>query len=323
MYREAAAELTEARLLWDTGSRLLLWPFYYLNPWLKAGRLNEFAAVDVLLTAAGIRSSSARLESSLGLDAFLRTGLWYLPSRAGLFAASETSRDGGVYAQTRSLRASLGMDIPLRGKGEAKASSADRLGLDAGYVIHLDYARKLRAHELSTCLDLQLADGLPGSLSGQHSLSWTRERQYLGDERLALVPGRPDLEPAVGEVPDRDTVTSSLSLEYRWEQSVKPRQRVSRWIPVPLDSTQTAAHTERLSVENQILITDRATTTSTGTIPLRIVLEHQTLMGVSENFKVALNLRTMGGLEERIEADQSFYEPAWGLEGRLEVIITF
>jgi hypothetical protein len=240
-----------------------------------------------------------------------------------LSVAGETSRDGAVYGQTRSLQTTLGTDFPLGKAAGATGSAADRLGVDLGYLFRLDYGRKLRVHELSTGLALQMARALPGTLSGQFSLSWARERQHPGDEDLVLVPGRPDLEPEVGEVPDRDTLSSVLSLEYQWEQRVEPRRRVSRWLPMALQATQTAKHTERLILENQILFADRSKTTSTGTIPLRIVLQHQTLMGITENLKMVLDLRTMGGLEERIEADRSFYEPAWGLEGRLEVIITF
>jgi len=324
-YRQATEELKEARLLWESGRQLLFWPFYYLNPCLDSGRLNELAAVDVLAGAPEVTgSSSARLETSLALDASLRTGLWYVPSRLGLSVTGDTSRDGSAYAQTRSLRTRLGLDIPLvpKRRGPAPAGS-DRLGLDAGYVLRWDYARKLRVHEVSSRAFVLLGGPLPGELSGQHTLSYSRERQAIGDSALELVPGRPDLEPPVGEEPDRDLVTSALGLEYRWEQTLQRRPRVSRWIPVPLQATQTVSHTERLAVENQILIMDRAKTTSTGAVPLRIVLEHETLMGVSENMHVQLALRTMGGLQERIEADRSFYEPAWGLEARLQVVLSF
>ena len=186
-----------------------------------------------------------------------------------------------------------------------------------------DYARKLRVQEVSARSSLLLAGPLPGELSGRHALSWTRERQDREDPRLVLWPGRPDLEPAVGELPDRDTLNSALTLEYRWQQSVQPRQRVSRFLPAPLRSEQTAVHTERLTVENQLLVMDRAKTTATGVVPLRVVFEHQTLMGVSENLQVELALRTMGGVQERIEAGRSVYEPAWGLEARLEMILRF
>ena len=317
-YRRVDGGLDEALLLGESLLPLARLPFYYLNPWLDLGRLHEYGAVDSLNGSAQVLGGSAAgFQSMLGLEGRLRAEPWYLPSRAGAQASGDTSRDGTVYAQKRKLRFNLGKDVfPQGGAG-------GWLGFDGAWEEAWDYTNKVRSRTLETVTMLELSGKLPGTLRADHTLRYVRERQRVGDERLYLFPGQ-----AGGELPaplrqDSDMLRSLLDLRYRWEQPVYARTSRLRSLLREGNAEERIVHEEWLEVENQVLLTDRETTSLTRTVPLRIALTHQSRFTVDQGVELGFSIKAMGGVEERIEQGASTWQPALGIELRLTARLQF
>jgi len=148
---------------------------------------------------------------------------------------------------------------------------------------------------LTVDTSLGLFEGIRGRLTGDHSLSFTTERQRVGDADLLLLPGQPGGEVEVPFQPDKDTVSSILGF----------------------------SHSERFELENTFLIADRTRLNDTAVVPLRMLFSHNTVMTVSQYMDLELNVKTIGGIEEIITSGQSSFQPALGFALRLTAVLNF
>jgi hypothetical protein len=313
-------------VLGQSWRNLLMPPLYYLSPRLDQGRLNEYQVVDLLAGSPEVTGiSEASLETALALDIHLRDGPWYLPSRSALEVGSETGRAGERYSQSRFIACAVGSSFSL-GRGEK--AGGNRLRLDAGWEGGWDYTEKIVSHTVWIDTALDLVEGTRGRLTADHSLSVSSERQRIGDEKLLLFPGEPEREVAVPFAPDRDTVSSTLAVEYSWEREIDPR-RLELLAASPLTAGLSAAdagrisHRQRFELENTFLIADRSELNNTTVVPVRVLFTHETLMTVSQYMDLSLGIKTIGGVEEIISGGQSDYKPALGFELRLSAILNF
>jgi hypothetical protein len=281
--------------------------------------MHEFAAVDALAGDPHILGgSTGAFKGSLGLDTTLKAAPWYLPSRSSILASSDTSREGQSYAQKRSLRFGLGKDLAL---GSDKAG--DSFSCDVSWEPSWDYTRKLLCSTVEERSTLRLARNIRGSLTAEHTLSWVRQRQRAGDELLYLFPDDPSRELEVPEVPDSDSLYSLLCLQYRWEQPVRSTRRKLGSLLPGSGKPPPIVHEENVRIENQIVLTDRARSSLTGTVPLRLGLMHKSSLIIQEGVQLEMEVKTFGGVEELIEHGHSLYRSALGFELRLGALLTF
>jgi hypothetical protein len=320
-YQNTTDSIPELEILGRTWKTLLMPPLYYLNPRLDKGRLHEYEAVDVLTGSSAVLGvSEARLQTSLGLEARLKDPPWYLPSRSSLSFTGETNREGGSYAQARSAGFRLGTDFPLKKRGK---NGTNRLSFDVGWESSRDYAEKTVSHSLTVDTGLRLLEGIRGRLTGDHNISFTTERQRVGDADLLLFPGQPGREVEVPFQPDKDTVASVLGFQYSWEREIdRKRQELLASSPFA-GQTGRISHSERFELENTFLIADRTMLSDTTIVPFRLLFTHNTVMTVSQYMNVELSVKTIGGVEEIITSGQSSFEPALGFELRLTAILNF
>jgi hypothetical protein len=296
-------------------------PLYYLNPRFDRGRLHEYEAVDLFTGSSEVLGvSEARLQTSLGLEARLKDPPWYLPARSSFSVAGETSREGGSYAQARSIELGLGTDFSFKAGGKR---GVNRLSFDVGWESSRDYADKIVSHSLTVDTGLGLLEGIRGRLTGDHSISFTTERQRVGDEDLLLFPGQPGREVEVPFQPDKDTVSSILGFEYSWEKEIDPRREELLASSPFAGQTGRISHSERLELENTFLIADRTKLSDTTVVPFRLLFSHNTVMTVSQYMELELSVKTIGGVEEIITSGQSSFQPALGFELRLTAILNF
>ncbi len=328
-FRGVELALGEGALLGQGFLPLVRPPLFYLNPRLDLGRLHEHEAVEILQGSSPVLGGSAAgFQETLGLEGRLRAEPWFLPSRAGVLASGETTRDGAVHAQKRKLRFTLGKDLlPRRTGGEAPRRAGElvsgRLAFDAAWEQTWDYTSKVRVGTLDTSTRLELTGRGDRTLRAEHTLRYARERQRVGDESLYLYPGQAGGELPVAERPDSDALRSVLEVHYLWEQPVVSRGSLLRSLLRGTEAQERIAHEEWLEVENQLLWTDRAATALTHTVPLRVALTHESRLTVGQGVEVGFSLKAMGGVEERIESGRSTRQPALGLELRLTARLTF
>jgi len=112
-------------------------------------------------------------------------------------------------------------------------------------------------------------------------------------------------------------------VRYLWEQPVSSRASRLRSLLRGSDAQERIAHEEGLELENQLLLTDRAVTTVTRTVPLRVALTHQSRLTVGQGVELGFSFKAMGGVEELIEAGRSTRQAALGLEVRLTARLQF
>lgn len=311
-FRRVEGGLEEAQLLGQCLLPLAQPPFHY------APRGNEYPAVDTLRDDGRVLGgSTAAWQGSVGLEGRLREAPWYLPSRAGVLATGDTSRDGASYAQKRSLRFTIGKELAARAPG------GSRFSVDASWVEGWDYANKVRSRGAEAAAWLRLSGRLPGTLEARHTLRYARERQRAGEEELYLFPGDPGGELAPPFRPDSDTVLNRLDLRYRWEQPVVTRASRLRSLLRGGSEVQRLVHEEHLEVESEVVATDRSTTTLSETVPLRVALTHQSRLVVDQGVELGFSLKALGGVQELIERGSSTWKPALGIELRLSARLEF
>ena len=112
-------------------------------------------------------------------------------------------------------------------------------------------------------------------------------------------------------------------MHYLWEQPVSSRASRLRSLLRGSPGPERIAHEDWLELENQLLWTDRAATTLTRTVPLRVALTHQSRLTVGEGVELGFLLKAMGGVEERIENGRSTRQPAMAMELRLTARLQF
>jgi len=222
-YQNATDSIPELEILGRSWKTLLMPPLYYLNPWFDRGRLHEYETVDLLTGSTEVLGvSEARLQSSLGLEARLKDPPWYLPSRSRLLVTGEANREGGSYAQARSVGFRFGTDFSFKKSGKKESN---RLSFDVGWESSRDFAEKIVSHSLTVDTGLGVLEGIRGRLTGDHNISFTTERQRVGAADLLLFPGQPGREVEVPFQPDKDTVASVLGFEYSWEREIDPKRQ--------------------------------------------------------------------------------------------------
>jgi len=159
-------------------------------------------------------------------------------------------------------------------------------------------------------------------LTGGHSISFTTERQRVGDAGLLLFPGQPGREGEVPFQPDNNTVASVLGIEYTREKKFDPKRQELLSSSLA-GKTGRISHSDRFELENTFLDADRVKLSDTTVVPLRLLFSHNTVMIVSQYMDLRLSVKTIGGVEEIIASGQSSFEPALGFELRLTAILNF
>jgi hypothetical protein len=337
-YASTAVDVTEWWLLGQSWKGLLMPPLYYLNPCPDQGRLHAYEPVDLLAGSSYLADrveglGAASFQTSLGLDLRLRDPPRYLPTRGSVELSGQTGREGQSYTQSRSASLGLGTDVFFKrgSNGQNSKNRANRFGLDTGWEGSWDYTYKLVSHTLFLDTDLDLLSGIRGTLSVDHTLTITTERQRIGDEGLMLLPGQPGGETAVPFEPDTNTVSSLLGLEYTREREIDPRRQellaASRMLSGEVEGEiGRISHRDRLELENvflSVLNAERTSMGSTTLVPLRLQYTHDTVMTVSEYMDLVLSVKTIGGVEEIISVDGTAYQPALGFELRLNAVLNF
>jgi hypothetical protein len=293
--------------------------------------LNEYEPVNLLAGTSHLANQvnglgTASFDTSLSLDLRLKEPPWYLPARGSIEVTGQTRREGESYAQSRSIILVLGRDFNF---GRVSKNRTNRLRIDAGWESGWDYTQKITSHSLFLDTGLDLLQGIRGQLSLDHNLSIGSERQKISDERLLLFPGQPGREVAVSFEPDTNTLSSVFGLQYSWEREIdsKRKELVSRMVSGGSEGDiGWISHQDRFEVENNyldVLNAGRAVLGNTTVVPLRLLFTHDTVMTVSEYMDLALSVKTIGGVEEKIEGGVINYNPALGFELRLTAMLNF
>lgn len=313
-YRKVSPSLSELSLVFSPYPSLLLAPLSWLDPnsW---GRSQGHAAADAFSADPSVTAAAASVIASSSLAAQLASGPWYLPSRAVASLRDETGREGAARTQKRTVSFSFGKDARLdAGASAAPASTAGTLSSDTEASFTRDYALKLRSLSLSERWAMRLAGLGGGDLQVDHSISWTRERQSIGDPALSLYPNTPDGPGTVAIRPDRDSLRNALTVGYDWHHSGSP----SRPAPTGIVSgrgtatVQAIRNTEKLVLENILAWTTSALPVSS--VPIRGSFEHISQIQVSDTFTLGLSGKTAAGVERRSAGGSELVLPAVGFE---------
>ncbi len=303
-YRQAAESVEEARLLFSPYPALLLAPLAWLNPsgW---GRAEAHAAADALADEDGIESASNAVAAGASLAAQVAAGPWYLPSRAKAALRDETARQGDLRTQKRVVSLSLGKDATIgaaAGLGAAGPTAAPvrgLLGADTEARVGWDYALKVRSLGLSGRMLLGLSLGPGGDLELDTSLTWTRERQSIGDPVLSLFPGQADGPFAVAVRPDTDTVKGSLGALYTWSREASAQ-------------AQAVTNIERLLLET--IVTRTTSAASVSSVPVRGLFRHTSEIEVTDSVTLGFSGKAAAGLERRTQGASELLLPSVGFE---------
>ena len=183
----------------------------------------------------------------------------------------------------------------------------------------------MRSRSLDTITRLELADREDcGAGSGGAHLALLAGAAARRGRAAVPVPW-PTGRGAAGIAPrpDSDTLRSVLDLRYLWEQPVYARPSRLRSLLRGPGAQERIVHEEWLEVENQLLATDRAATTLTRVVPLRVAVTHQSRLTVGQGVELGFSFKAMGGVEERIEGGRSTRQPGLGLELRLSARLQF
>jgi hypothetical protein len=296
-------------------------PLYYINPFLAQGRENEYLTVDSGLGSPQILgTSSNRLESSLGVDTALNTSVWYLPSRTSVSVKSITGRQDQGYSQLRSAKLSIGKDVLLH---QSSDGSSGLVSINGGYEIAKDYSSSLAGHDAFLNGFLQRTYSNKRQMRVDATVTYERRRQHLGDPRFLLFPNNPSAEPEKAVRRSSDSLRGSTSVEYQWNRRAKPRLSPN----IALDDLEWVEahihHMEKITVEGLLLLRDSASITYSSSTPLKIVFEHTSELPATANLSFHLGVRTLGGVEERIENGIRTYLPSWGAEVSLEAALRY
>ena len=315
--------LSEGNILLSPLSRLFMPPFYYLSPAASAGRRNELEALDIFdkdvgsmeLIQGHFRNS---METRLGLEAFVDRTEWFIPSRIAARVEGKTFREGAAYSQQRTFTAGLGKTGQwIRSSGVSSVS----FSLDVDYARTLNFAEKLREQSIGLYTGFGFRRDPLTSFSLNLSASYSRRRQRLYDKGLVLPAGYSIGTPIVPVRPSRDVLGNVLFVTYAWERAGQSMSTPNQADP---NRAERIVNTERMTLESNILISDVLTTADSGIIPFRITLEHDTVFIMSNNLEFDFNLKSVIGMEERIELENRvILLPAMGFEFKLSARFRF
>ena len=157
------------------------------------------------------------------------------------------------------------------------------------------------------------------------STSWTRERQYIAAERLAIFPGDPLSEPEPSYRADSDRLVNRSTFQYSWRADRVPSatpSTLARRLGVDGEA-QLVVNREQISVETTTTFADPASLGTTVLLPLRVTLEHSSEVTQTENLSFRLSLVGQGGLEKQVGAGYADLVPAFGVELRLGATIRY
>jgi hypothetical protein len=296
-YRDVRNDLKEWDILLDTAKYVFMPPFYYINPIKGLGRAKDYDAVDLYTDSADVLGNSTNtLKNEYSLDTYLQYDPWYIPSSLGVGFSGETTREGGSYVQKRAFRASADKSFSF----DSSETFFDRsLILSLDYTNERNYATKLLSQTYGIQTDMNFLKEEWKGWRFQHSFSYSRERQKIGDERFYLLPGSPAGEVSVPEKPPKDTIESTLKLEYLWEYGLK-RDPFFAKIKSELLPNLGIRNTERVTLENIYTFTDRERSQSFSNIPIRLTLEHESSYRMTDNVEFGGHLKTVIGVEEKV-----------------------
>jgi hypothetical protein len=305
-YRKVSAGLEELGLVFRPYPFLLLVPVGWLDPrgW---GRAQGHAAADAFGSDARIQAAAVVVTGATSLSARLLSEPWYLPARARVSLRDETGKEGAARTQKRVVSFSVGKDARLgtggaaaQGtQGDGPTAEAGTLTTDIEASFTRDYALKVRSLSISERWGLHLAGVRDGDLRLDHSISWARDRQSVGDPALSLFPDGSGEPGAVALRPDKDNLTNTLTVGYVW------RQRGSA-------AVQAVTNTEQLTLENILAWTTSPLPVSS--VPLRASFEHLSQIEVSDSLTLGLSGKAAAGIERRAAGSDTLMLPAVGFE---------
>ncbi|MBU8913353.1 MAG: hypothetical protein KOO61_04965, partial [Spirochaetales bacterium] len=304
----------------------LVVPFVYLTPFSTAGRVRERDAVTVLadlladrFAAAG--DSTAVLSTEMELETRIESDAWYIPSAVAVEAGGETRVQSSTVSQGRSISARLSRSVPIvrpeRGAGSLVFSSSGSFARD--------FLQDTETLGGSLTVYYAFSSVTGRSWQVNQNTSWTRARQYIDAERLAIFPDEPLSEPEPSFRADSDRLVNRSTFQYSWRADRAPSatpSTLARRLGVDGEA-QLVINREQISVETTTTFADPASLGTTILLPVRITLEHSSEVTQTENLSFRLSLLGQGGLEKHVSAGHVDLVPAFGVEFRLGATISY
>jgi hypothetical protein len=297
-YRKVSDTIGEKDILLSSYEYLFRPPFFYISPIKGLGREKDYDAVDLYKNSDDIFGSTKNtLYNRYFLDTYLQYDQWYIPSSLGIYVTGETKRDGDTYTQKRSYEASVDKIIPLK---DAAVSYDKSLGIGFTYKHEKNYSTKVLLNSFGIQTDLYLLETEYSGFLVHNYVTYTRERQKIGDEKLYLFPGEPEKETAVAEKPRSDTIENEIIFEYLWERELGRKKAFKRaFKKTPYKGL--LLNTERVIIEDIYTFTDREKYGTFSNIPIRVTLEHISTYQMTELLEFGMNVLTVVGIEEKVD----------------------
>jgi len=321
-YQIAATSLTEGDILLSSYGFLFLPPFYFINPIRGLGRTKDYTAVDLFDDSTRIGGTAANtLSNSYTLDTSLNYGKWFIPVYVGLSIDGETQRNGDTYQQTRAFSASTTNNIFFR---RPEGLYKKELDASLGYSTERNYATKVIAHTFEIGASYTRLKSEHSGITLDHEISYTLQRQKIGNSKLYLFPDDPSGEISVAEMPDSDTVSNALTFQYLWEYILTGRPLFAS-VTKNLDYEASVQNVESVKLENIYTFTDREKATSFSNIPFRLTLEHTSDYRMTENVLFGMNAKSVVGIEEKVlpNAPEGNILPSMGFEFGISLKVLF
>ncbi len=321
-YKKVIFSASEEYILLYNYKYLFMPPFYYIHPIEGLGRIRDYYAVDIYKGSDEVLGNTANILSNrYSLETFLQYDPWYIPSSITIAFGGEAKREGESYTQKRNGEFSLSKYFLL---GEAEGYFDKSLNVTLDYKNEIDYATKVISNTFGVSNELHILKSSFSGIKVNHTASYERERQSIGDAKLYLFPGHPEREVPVSFFPYKDTISNEVFFQYLWELDI--RKTFLSFLFGSLDVLLgTIKNEEGVKLENIYTFTDRERAESFSNIPIRLTLEHDSSYHVTENFSFGLNLKSMVGIEEKVipPSIQGNILPSMGFEIGIKMKIIF
>ncbi|MGQ9616110.1 MAG: hypothetical protein ACUVWJ_06865 [Spirochaetota bacterium] len=301
---------------------LLKPPFYYISPFKGLGRIKDYEAVDVCKDSSYISgTTSSSLYNKYSLKTSLDYEPWYIPTFINFSVDGETKRDGEAYFQSRGGEVYIEDEIPFRNPEDYYRKG---LFFSFDYRIKKDYSTKVLQNSFSFGVEFNTFQSEYEGFKLKHTVSYSRERQKLGDERYYLIPGVPDEGLIIAIKPRSDNISSEMLLQYLWE--LEPSRMLGIFFARKAFQLEgRVRNTESIKIENSYRFTERERAGTFTNLPVRVTLEHTSDYRVSEKLEFGLLLKAVAGVEERVfpESVEGNILPSMGFEIGTSVKIIF
>ena len=300
---------------------LLKPPFYYISPFKGLGRIKDYEAVDACKDSEYISgTTSSSLYNRYSLKTAFGYEHWYIPTIVNFSIDGETKRDGEAYFQSRGGGVYIEDEIPFHNTEDYYRKG---LVFSFDYRMKKEYATKVLQNNFTLGVEFNSLQSEYEGFKLKHTLSYSRERQKLGDERYYLIPGVPD-EGLVAIKPRNDAISSEMLFQYLWE--LEPWRMPGLYFArKALQLEGRVRNTESIKIENSYRFTEREKAGTFTNLPVRVTLEHTTGYRVSEKIEFGLSLKTVAGVEERVfpESTEGNILPSMGFEIGTSVRVVF